>query len=285
MKEALALEAMFAEEICDELMPAQIQLNNPQIQLTTPQQTIRPSADYLPGRGFMRSSTPAVQNQTDPVLTTSVFDIEMIRRQERERIERDLHDDLGGNLVALKMMIELADKQISSDHTFSQQRMLWRRLIDQAIDSIHRITSDLQPAALTAGLPAALEWLVNEQSQQTSIAFQLHQHVSNIDIDPTLATALFRVAQESFNNIRKHAKASQVDLYLLYTDGTLILEVIDNGVGFTINQPIGSGCAGLRGMRERIALLGGEFYIVSRPGKGTLVRAMLATDNHSHRVA
>lgn len=285
MKEALALEAMFAEEICDELMPAQIQLNNPQIQLTTSQQTIRPSADYLPARGFMRSSTPAVQNQTDPVLTTSVFDIEMIRRQERERIERDLHDDLGGNLVALKMMIELADKQISSDHTFSQQRMLWRRLIDQAIDSIHRITSDLQPAALTAGLPAALEWLVNEQSQQTSIAFQLHQHVSNIDIEPTLATALFRVAQESFNNIRKHAKASQVDLYLLYADGTLILEVIDNGVGFTINQPIGSGCAGLRGMRERIALLGGEFYIASRPGKGTLVRATLATDNHSHRLA
>jgi len=209
----------------------------------------------------------------------------MIRRQERERIERDLHDDLGGNLVALKMMIELADKQISSDHTFSQQRMLWRRLIDQAIDSIHRITSDLQPAALTAGLPAALEWLVNEQSQQTSIAFQLHQHVSNIDIEPTLATALFRVAQESFNNIRKHAKASQVDLCLLYADEKLILEVNDNGVGFSINQPIGSGCAGLRGMRERIVLLGGEFYIASRPGKGTLVRATLATDNHSRRLA
>jgi len=62
MKEALALEAMFTEEICDELIPAQIQLNNPQIQLTTSQQTIRPSADYLPASGFMRSSTAVVQN-------------------------------------------------------------------------------------------------------------------------------------------------------------------------------------------------------------------------------
>jgi signal transduction histidine kinase len=211
-----------------------------------------------------------------------VFDIELIRRQERERIERDLHDELGGNLIALKMLIELADKQISSDATFSQQRMLWHRLIDQAIDSIHRITSDLQPAALSAGLPAALAWLVSEQSQQSSTTFQLHQYVSNIDIEPTLATALFRVAQESCNNIRKHAKASQVDVYLLYTDGTLILEVIDNGVGFEIDQPTRSACIGLRGMRERIVLLSGEFYIASSPGKGTLVRASLPAEYQSY---
>jgi signal transduction histidine kinase len=282
MKEALALEAIFAEELCDAAMPAQIQLNTPQIQLTNAQQTVRRSADHLQAHGFMRSSIPAALNQTNPILTSSVFDVELIRRQERERIERDLHDELGGNLIALKMLIELADKQISSDVIFNQQRMLWHRLIDQAIDSIHRITSDLQPAALSAGLPAALAWLVNEQSQQSSTTFQLHQHVSNIDIEPTLATALFRVAQESCNNIRKHAKASQVDLYLLYTDGTLILEVIDNGVGFEIDQPTRSACVGLRGMRERIVLLSGEFYIASSPGKGTLVRATLPAEYQSY---
>ena len=285
MKEAIALAAIFPEEICDELMPAQIHLNNPQIQLTGSRQTVCPSSDYLPAHGFMRSSAPAVQNQKDPVLTTSVFDVELIRRQERERIERDLHDDLGGNLVALKMLIELASKQISSDVSFNQQRMLWHRLIDQAIDSIHRITSDLQPAALTEGLPAALAWLVNEHRQQSPTIFQLHQHVSNIDVEPTLATALFRVAQESFNNIRKHAKASQVDVYLLFTDGMLILEVIDNGVGFATEQAVGSACTGLKGMRERIERLGGDFYIASRPGKGTLVRATLAANHHSPPVA
>ncbi len=273
MKQAVALEAMLDEDTCEKPTASKIQVNNPM-------QTDRSSIDFLQVCGLIRSGTPAIHNLVNPAQASAALDVELIRRQERERIERGLHDDLGGNLTALKMLIELACKQIPSDTTLIQQKMLWHQLIDQAIDSIHRITSNLQPAPLMAGLPAALDWLASEQSRQSSTAYQVHFHATNIDIEPALATALFRVAQECCNNIYKHAQATHFDLYLLETDSTLILEVIDNGIGFAIDQPVGSSGSGLRGMRERITLMGGEFHIASRPGKGTLVRATLAANCH-----
>jgi signal transduction histidine kinase len=117
--------------------------------------------------------------------------------------------------------------------------------------------------------------LALEQTQQQRIPFDLHHRSQAMDIESTLAIAFFRVAQESFNNIRKHADASQVDIFLLEIDDTVVLEIIDNGKGFSIDQSFAPNCLGVRGMRERIELLGGEFHLASRPGKGTLVRATL----------
>lgn len=92
-------------------------------------------------------------------------------------------------------------------------------------------------------------------------------------MDPQLATSLFRVVQESCNNIRKHAGASQVDIHLHDTGDELLLEVIDNGIGLPDDKRDNPRSFGLRGMNERIRALGGEFSIMSRPGKGTMVRA------------
>jgi signal transduction histidine kinase len=104
-------------------------------------------------------------------------------------------------------------------------------------------------------------------------------------METTLAIALFRVAQESFNNIRKHANASQVDVFLMAIDDSFVLEIIDNGKGFAIDESFAPGCLGIRGMRERIELLGGEFHLASRPGKGTLVRATLPRYASSDKTA
>jgi len=202
-------------------------------------------------------------------------DLDLVRSRERERIERDLHDDLGGNLSALKMLLEMTWQQMPITAQLEQRRAQWNQLIDRSIESIHRIATNLRPSALEHGLLAALETLALEQTQQQNIPHHVYHRSQAIEMEITLAIALFRVAQESFNNIRKHAGASQVDVFLMAVDDSFVLEIIDNGSGFSIDQSFAPGCLGVRGMRERIELLGGEFQIASRPGKGTLVRATL----------
>ncbi len=198
--------------------------------------------------------------------------IDNLRENERERIERDLHEELGGNLSALKMMLEHTWKQIPSSAFLQEQRERLNGLIDRSIDSIHRIAADLRPGILDAGLVAALEWLAQEHEQQDGIPFLVHSSHPDIRMDPKLTNSLFRVAQESCNNIRKHAGATQVDIHVQDAGHELIMEVIDNGCGLPDQASDDSRSLGLRGMRERMHALGGEFSLVSRIGKGTLVR-------------
>lgn len=202
-------------------------------------------------------------------------DLDLVRSRERERIERDLHDDLGGNLSALKMLLELTWQQMPASTQLEQRRAQWNQLIDRSIESIHRIATNLRPAALEDGLLSALETLALEQTQQQDIPHHVHHRAQVMHIETTQAIAFFRVAQESFNNIRKHASASQVDIFLMAIDDSFVLEIIDNGRGFAIDQSFAPECIGIRGMRERIGLLGGDLHVASRPGKGTLVRATL----------
>lgn len=212
-------------------------------------------------------------------------DLDLVRSRERERIERDLHDDLGGNLSALKMLLELTWQQMPASAQLEQRRAQWNQLIDRSIESIHRIATNLRPAALEHGLLAALETLALEQTQQQNIPHHVHHRSQVLEIETTLAIAFFRVAQESFNNIRKHANASQVDVFLMAIDDSFILEIIDNGKGFAIDQSFVPECIGVRGMRERIELLGGDFHLASRPGKGTLVRATLPRYASNEKIA
>ena len=96
-------------------------------------------------------------------------DLDLVRSRERERIERDLHDDLGGNLSALKMLLELTWQQMPASTQLEQRRAQWNQLIDRSIESIHRIATNLRPAALEDGLVSALETLALEQTQQQDI--------------------------------------------------------------------------------------------------------------------
>lgn len=198
--------------------------------------------------------------------------VESVKEAERERIERDLHDDLGGNLSALKMMLEHLWNQLSPSPLLQERRTYLGALLDRSIESIHRIAADLRPGILDAGLVAALEWLVQEFRQQTGVSCLLHCTEQDIALDPKLATSLFRIAQEACNNVRKHAQATQVDIHLIDTGHELVLEVIDNGCGIPDDRRDSPRSFGLRGMSERMAALGGDFLIASRAGKGSLVR-------------
>lgn len=201
--------------------------------------------------------------------------VESVKEAERERIERDLHDDLGGNLSALKMMLEHLWNQLPPSALLQERRVHLAELLDRSIESIHRIAVDLRPGILDAGLVAALEWLAQEHTRQTGVPCSLHCAAQDIALDPKLATALFRIAQEACNNARKHAGATQLDIHLQDTGHELVVEIIDNGCGIPPERRDSPRSFGLRGMSERMAALGGDFLIASRPGKGTLVRVCL----------
>lgn len=198
--------------------------------------------------------------------------VDRVREQERERIERDLHDDLGGNLSALKMMLAQLCKQLPPSPVLHERHAYLNQLIDQSIASIHRIAADLRPGILDAGLVAALEWLAQEQQRQTGIPCRLNSTQPDIAMAPALATSLFRIAQEACNNVRKHAQASRVDICISEAAGQLMLEITDDGMGIAEERRTNPRAFGLLGMAERMAALGGRFTLVSHIGAGTTVR-------------
>ncbi len=197
--------------------------------------------------------------------------VDEVKEQERRRIERDLHDDLGGNLTALKMMLQHVWKGLPDDPYLSDRYAYIENLLNVSIESIHRISADLRPGILDAGLVAALEWLSSEFELQTGIACEFRCKDLDISLDPRLATTLFRIAQEACNNIRKHAQATGVEIQLHDDGRELQLEIIDNGCGMPDEQRDSPHSFGIRGMEERVAAIGGSFRMASRPGKGTIV--------------
>ncbi len=195
-----------------------------------------------------------------------------IKEKERARIERDLHDDLGGNLTALKMMLAQLGKRLPADNPDLAQRTSYLdSLIDRTIESMHRIARDLRPGILEAGLVPALEWLAQECSTQTGIPFQFSSNVDDVELNQQLAVGLFQIAQEACNNIRKHAEASGVEIHLYEGSDELQLEIIDNGCGMDTAKKPGPKSFGLRSMKERTATMGGHFSVISREHKGTIV--------------
>ena len=274
MKEALLLEAPINEATYAMLHEER---------LATIAESLQPSAQQL--ERVQPRKRENVDDAWRDTRRSECPDLDLVRTRERERIERDLHDDLGGNLSALKMLLEMTWQQMPATTQLEQRRVQWNQLIDRSIESIHRIATNLRPSALEHGLLAALETLALEQTQQQNIPHHVYHRSQAIEMEITLAIALFRVAQESFNNIRKHANASQVDVFLMAVDDSFVLEIIDNGKGFAIDESFAPGCLGIRGMRERIELLGGDFHLASRPGKGTLVRATLPRYASSDKTA
>lgn len=197
--------------------------------------------------------------------------IDDVKEQERKRIERDLHDDLGGNLSALKMMLQHVWKTLPPSPYLDDRYAYFENLLNVSIASIHRISADLRPGILDAGLVAALEWLASEFERQTGLPCEFRCNERDIDLDPKLATMLFRIAQEACNNVRKHSRATGVEMQLFDDGEELLLEIIDNGRGIPDEKRDSPQSFGLRGMQERVAAMGGSFAILSRKGKGTMV--------------
>jgi signal transduction histidine kinase len=204
--------------------------------------------------------------------------LQSVREEERTQIARELHDELGQVLAALKMDMALLKKELSQPSNRMPRRTLTReiasmgRLVERSILAVHRITSELRPAALDhLDLKEAMEWQIQEFRSRSGIAGEFHSNVNNMELDRKSATALFRILQEALINIARHSNASHVYVSLEEKDGILNMAVTDNGKGITEADISDAKSFGLLGIKERALLLGGEVEISGAPGEGTTV--------------
>jgi len=200
-----------------------------------------------------------------------------VREQEKSRIARELHDELGQALTALKIDVGwLKERLAASGGEVGLKLSNMQVLLDGTVAAARRISADLRPLMLDdLGLVAACDWLVNSFTERTGIACELAMSGEELDLPDPYATALFRVLQESLTNVARHAEASLVEV-TLERDGThVMLTVRDNGKGFSTGDPRKPNSFGLLGLRERAYLLGGQSRISSEPGKGTTVELQL----------
>jgi signal transduction histidine kinase len=203
--------------------------------------------------------------------------IEQVKEQERTRIAREIHDDLGGNLTAIKMALAMLEARLPDEAALREKADYLDSLVDRTIEAVHRISLDLRPSTLDLGIVAALEWQAREFEKQMGIAciFRADSGADGTDIegdiDPDHASALFRIFQEALTNIAKHAGATRVTVTLRRQRQHLTLTICDNGRGITPADRLKPHSFGLRGMSERARALGGTLTLSATPGGGTMV--------------
>lgn len=216
--------------------------------------------------GIMINISHARRRESD--LRDMAAHMEHAREQERARLARDMHDELGQLLTALKMDISLLRRRLGSDDA---QLNSMSSLVDAATAAGRSVAAQLRPAVLDLGLTEGLLWLAEQFTQRYEIPVE-HQLDSAGELDDMTAIQVFRIAQEAFTNIARHAQAKSVRFALVRTPGLIALDIVDDGLGFTPQTQASQTSFGLRGMRERAHLLGGALDCISAPNKGTTIR-------------
>jgi len=200
-----------------------------------------------------------------------------VREQEQRRVAREIHDELGQSLTALKMDVAWMLGNLSAGPpSLADKLEVMQAQLDATVAATRRISSDLRPLMLDdLGLIPAAEWLAQNFSERTGIPCRMHIRPPDIELAEPHASALYRILQESLTNVARHAKASRVDVTLERVDGALQLTVRDDGRGFRPTEARAQKTYGLLGLRERTVLLGGETSVTSEPGRGTTVEVRL----------
>ncbi len=198
-----------------------------------------------------------------------------VREEERTRISREVHDELGQSLTAVKMDLAwLAGRLPQKNSEMLKRIRATGQLADSIIQSIRRISTELRPPVLDLGLAAAVEWQVQEFQARSGVQCKVRLLIREA-VTSNASTAMFRIFQETLTNVGRHAKATRVEVVLQKQQDRLVLLIHDNGQGFNHVDPSLSKSLGLLGMRERAAVLGGQVDISSAPGKGTTVAAWI----------
>lgn len=197
---------------------------------------------------------------------------ERVKEDERKRIAREIHDELGQNLMALRIDIAMIEARTGDAHPrLNQKARQVLKHIDTAIKSVRSIINNLRPSVLDLGLQAALEWQVAQYEKRSGISCDLLLESPHFPLDDEQATALFRVVQESLTNVARHAQATLVTITLRAEPKTVVMKIADNGVGLYPGCRRKPGSFGLLGIGERVSSLGGEFRVDSVPGEGTVL--------------
>jgi PAS domain S-box-containing protein len=203
--------------------------------------------------------------------------LEGAREAERSAIAREIHDELGQALTALRMDVSWLRTHLPAGGEAALAKMRgMEELIDETISRARRLCSELRPGVLDdLGLPAAVEWQAQEFERRTGVRCEATASLAIEPLDRELSTALFRILQESLTNVARHAQASRVQVDLRQEGGRIVLEVSDDGRGNAGAQAPGRRSLGVLGMRERARRLGGSLNLTSAPGRGTVVQASI----------
>src|SRR4030042_1196594 len=203
----------------------------------------------------------------------------MAQEEERKRIARALHDDIAQSILLLSRRLDIlitkSDSKVPEDYLLELEHI--ENMANNAYKSLQRYARDLRPSILDQmGLVAALNWLTEELGKELGIKISVKSDALP-QLPSEVELAMFRIAQETLNNIRKHAQASAVNITVQLTSNNLKMSITDNGKGFSTSRLTGDlakeGKLGVLGMEERARLIGGTLQIKSAPGRGTTVIA------------
>jgi signal transduction histidine kinase len=204
--------------------------------------------------------------------------LETVKEEERRLVAREVHDDIGTTLTALKFELARLARAVGDLPAAQPRIVAMNELLAHAVAASHRIQHDLHPPVLDAGLPAALEWLTRGFAERTGVKASFETNRDDAPLEPVRAAALYRVAQEALSNVSKYAQAGQVAVQLFFSQDEISLEVTDDGVGFDLGMLDATPGFGVRGLIERARGLGGWAEIHSSPGGGTTVMFSIPRD-------
>ena len=226
---------------------------------------------------FWRVSNPLIREITSSreQLRSLAHRLQDIREEEKERIARAVHDELGQQLTAIQLELNYLEEEIEPGNKKKQLQESvhsMSHLIDNTIQSVQRISTELRPQILDVfGLGEAILWQTQDYQSKTGIHFDSTGVDNEIPLDQDRSITLFRVFQEALTNIFRHAKASKITIQLFQKNNLAVLKVSDNGIGIPADKIKNPKSLGLLGIRERLLAWNGTVDIESQPGKGTTV--------------
>ncbi|MBC8182509.1 PAS domain S-box protein [candidate division KSB1 bacterium] len=235
-------------------------------------EAIRTAAAIL-GAMLERKKAEEEFKRSEESLRNLAARLEKIREEERTSIAREIHDDLGQSLTALKMDIAWLENKlpIKQDNITSKLKSM-KELTDSIIQTVKKISTELRPGLLDdLGLVPAIEWQTEEFKKRTGINCNLDIVDQDLIIDKNLSTTVFRIFQESLTNISRHAKATEVYISFKGQNKKIVLSIRDNGIGISDKQISDPKSLGLLGIRERLVPFNGQFNIIGKKNKGTTV--------------
>jgi signal transduction histidine kinase len=223
-----------------------------------------------------------VESQQREIMRGELFRrVVAAQESERQRIARDLHDETGQSLTAIGMGLRGLSGKLSGRNRDALNTLhKLETLTADSLKELQRLMTDLRPSHLDdLGLSAALRWYSTKIQEHSSLHIRVDIHGEECDLDDAMKITVFRIIQESLNNIIKHAQATHVNIHVHYEEKNVRISVFDNGIGFDRDEVqqrrTSRPSLGLAGMEERAALLGGTVTMQSRPGFGTEVEAQI----------
>jgi len=207
--------------------------------------------------------------------------LQNVREEERTRIAREIHDELGQQLTGLKMEISWLNKKVNHENIEVSNKLKDALfLIDDTVKNVRRIATQLRPSMLDdLGLVSAMEWQSDEFQKRFHIKSDIETNLGNVKINAEKSTAIFRIFQESLTNVLRHSKATAVNTLLSIEDNLLVMTITDNGIGFNETEINKKKSLGILGMKERTIMLGGSYQISSKENEGVTVLVKLPLDD------